>query len=79
MTTPKRIVGLGEVLWDLYPDGKYLGGAPANVAVHVHRLGIQSMVVSAVGQDRLGEEIVKTLEKEGMDCAPQERKGKMLV
>lgn len=61
------IVGLGEILWDLYPDGKYLGGAPANTAIHVHRLGGKGVIVSAVGRDPLGREILDTLLAQGME------------
>ena len=53
------IVGLGEALWDVLPDGKKIGGAPANFAYHVSQFGLDSCVVSAIGRDRLGEEIVE--------------------
>lgn len=52
------IVGMGEALWDVLPEGKKLGGAPANFAYHVSQFGLNSRVVSAVGQDRLGAEIL---------------------
>ena len=61
MSTQKIIVGLGEVLWDIYPDAKYIGGAPANVALHARQLGGEAIVVSAVGQDQEGEEIIAIL------------------
>lgn len=51
------IIGIGEVLWDMLPSGKQLGGAPANFAYHVSRLGLPAKVVSAVGKDGLGDEI----------------------
>lgn len=51
------IVGMGEVLWDVFPTGKQLGGAPANFAWHVSQYGFDSRVVSAVGDDELGKEI----------------------
>ena len=51
------IAGLGEILWDILPEGKKLGGAPANFAFHAGQLGGESYVVSAVGADALGEEI----------------------
>lgn len=51
----KRIVvGLGEVLWDVYPDQALFGGAPANFACHAASLGADSRILSAVGKDRLG-------------------------
>ncbi len=52
------IVGMGEALWDVLPDGKKLGGAPANFAYHVSQFGFDSRVVSAVGRDELGDEIL---------------------
>lgn len=52
------IVGMGEALWDVLPEGKKLGGAPANFAYHVSQFGLNSRVVSAVGQDKLGVEIL---------------------
>lgn len=58
----KIIVGIGEILWDMLPSGKALGGAPANFAYHVKRLGMEGLAVSAIGRDALGEEIVDTLE-----------------
>lgn len=51
------VVGLGEVLWDLLPGGKRLGGAPANFAYHARLLGARACVASAVGKDPLGDEI----------------------
>ena len=53
------VVGMGEALWDVLPEGKKLGGAPANFAYHVSQFGMDSRVVSAVGQDKLGMEILE--------------------
>ena len=53
----KVIVGIGEILWDMLPSGKALGGAPANFAYHAMRLGEEGWAVSAVGDDALGREI----------------------
>ena len=50
------IVGLGEVLWDVLPEGKQLGGAPANFAYHVSQFGHDALAISAVGNDALGDE-----------------------
>ena len=50
------IVGLGEVLWDLLPSGKVLGGAPANFAYMANLLGDRGVVASRVGVDALGQE-----------------------
>ena len=56
------IVGIGEILWDMLPSGKVIGGAPANFAYHVQELGESSVVVSCVGNDELGREIISSLE-----------------
>lgn len=55
------VVGIGEILWDLLPSGKQLGGAPANFAYFAGALGAEAYVVSRVGADRLGYEILKKL------------------
>jgi len=52
-----RVLAVGEVLWDLFPDGRRLGGAPFNVAFHARQLGIDAAALSRVGDDDLGEEI----------------------
>src|SRR5687767_8854055 len=52
------VLALGEVLWDLLPSGKQLGGAPANFAYHAAQLGADARIVSAVGDDDLGREIL---------------------
>lgn len=52
------IVGMGEALWDMLPEGKKIGGAPANFAYHVSQFGFDSRVVSAIGRDELGDEIL---------------------
>ena len=54
----KVIVGIGEILWDMLPTGKALGGAPANFAYHAQRLGEEGWAVSAIGDDPLGAEIM---------------------
>ena len=54
----KVIVGIGEILWDMLPSGKALGGAPANFAYHATRLGEEGWAVSAIGADALGREIL---------------------
>lgn len=55
------VVGLGEILWDVFPDRKRLGGAPANFAYHAARQGFDGVVVSAIGDDALGREIENVL------------------
>jgi len=53
-----NVVGLGEVLWDLLAAGPQLGGAPANFAYHAHALGARSQVITRVGNDDYGREIL---------------------
>lgn len=62
MNTSSFVVGIGEVLWDVFPEGKQLGGAPANFVYHVTRFGCQGLLVSAVGKnDAYGDEICEAL------------------
>lgn len=56
------VVGLGEILWDVFPERKVLGGAPANFAYHVSQFGFNGYTVSAIGEDLLGKEILSGLE-----------------
>jgi fructokinase len=62
-----EIVGLGEVLWDLLPGGKALGGAPFNFTFHAHQLGHTAVMVSRVGRDALGDEIRAEMRRLGLD------------
>jgi len=62
------LVGLGEILWDILPEGKKLGGAPANFAYHAQELGAKGLVVSCVGNDELGKEILNLIEQLGLSC-----------
>lgn len=59
----KYVIGIGEALWDLLPEGKKLGGAPANFAYHARLFGQEGIAVSAIGRDALGEEIVEAFEE----------------
>jgi len=61
------VIGIGEILWDLLPEGKQLGGAPANFAYHAMALGAQSYIVSAVGCDDSGREILEHVLRVGLD------------
>ena len=61
------IVGLGEALWDVLPEGKKLGGAPANFAYHTRQFGFNSVAVSAVGEDKLGDETLAALDEKGLE------------
>jgi len=58
-TSKPRILGIGEVLWDLLPAGRKLGGAPANFVCHAYALGAEARLVSRVGDDSLGREILE--------------------
>lgn len=61
------VVGMGEALWDVLPEGKKIGGAPANFAYHVSQFGLPSCVVSAVGSDPLGQEIIENFTSKGLN------------
>jgi fructokinase len=68
-----KIVGLGEVLWDMLPDGKQLGGAPSNFAYISTLLGNEGIVASRLGTDALGEEAAAQLAKVGVSTAAIQR------
>jgi fructokinase len=61
-----NVIGVGEILWDILPSGKQLGGAPANFAFHARALGARSRVISRVGRDPLGAEILQRLQALGL-------------
>lgn len=61
------VVGMGEALWDVLPEEKKIGGAPANFAYHVSQFGLPSCVVSAIGDDALGKEIIENFTSKGLD------------
>ncbi len=61
------VVGIGELLWDVFPDGKKAGGAPINFVYHVTQLGANGYAVSAVGNDDLGREILSRLKQSGIN------------
>ena len=60
------VVGMGEALWDVLPEGKKIGGAPANFAYHVSQFGLDSCAVSAIGDDALGIELLENFNKKGV-------------
>ncbi len=62
----KKVVCFGEVLWDMLPSGKKPGGAPMNVAYHLNRLGVQSTIISRIGDDEAGRELSSFLESIGL-------------
>ncbi len=61
-----EVLCIGEVLWDSLPAGLFLGGAPLNVASHLHAQGVQVAMVSRVGRDRLGEEALQRIARQGI-------------
>jgi fructokinase len=62
MTEPHLILGIGELLWDIVPDGMRLGGAPANFAVMAGRLGNHAAILSRIGRDDLGRQAIDRLD-----------------
>ncbi|HWE84474.1 MAG TPA: hypothetical protein VG267_05990 [Terracidiphilus sp.] len=60
---PRLILGLGELLWDLLPEGPRLGGAPANFTVMAGRLGSRAAILSRIGRDDLGRRAVELLDR----------------
>src|ERR1700677_4597294 len=65
-----KVIGIGEVLWDILPGGKQLGGASENFAYHAQMLGAEAWLVSRVGNDPLGREMLERLHAMQMpsDC-----------
>ena len=75
MTRRLVIAGIGEVLWDVYPDAARFGGAPANFACHAAALGADAWMASAVGVDELGNRALNTLKSAGVQCETVARDG----
>ncbi len=67
MTTKPQIAAVGEVLWDVFPEGPRFGGAPANFACHVAAMGASSSIVSCVGDDPFGRDAATFLQQHGVD------------
>ena len=61
------VIGIGEALWDVLPEGKKIGGAPANFAYHVKQFGLDSCAVSAIGDDALGKELIENFKDKGVN------------
>lgn len=61
MTKKKSIVCFGEILWDIFPMHKVAGGAPLNVAFHANNFGMNSQIISTIGNDELGKELITFL------------------
>jgi len=69
MKKPALMIGLGEVLWDILPSGKVLGGAPANFAYMTNVLGDQGIVASRVGNDELGRAACEVIQRLGLNTS----------
>ena len=69
-----KIIGIGEIVWDMLPQGKQLGGAPLNFAHFAAQLGAEAYAVSAVGKDRLGDEALAAAAKTSVDLSYIQRR-----
>jgi fructokinase len=67
------VLGIGELLWDMLPEGPQLGGAPANFGVMAARLGNHATVISRIGQDPLGDQALEVLRPFPVDCSQLQR------
>ena len=63
----KKIICFGEVLFDVFPTYKKIGGAPLNVALRLTSLGINTQIISRIGKDEIGKELLAFIEKNGVD------------
>ncbi len=73
-TNPPLLIGVGEVLWDCFPDGRRRpGGAPANVAFHAGQLGLHGLLCSRIGADEPGDELLAQLRSSGLDTTCVQR------
>lgn len=66
MSNRLNIIGIGEVLWDVFPEGKQPGGAPCNFVYYANRLGANALAVSAVGNDENRQEIIELLNEKNI-------------
>src|SRR5262245_24756941 len=64
---PAEILAVGEVLWDMLPTGRALGGAPGNFVFHCKQLGHEAAIISRLGADELGREARAELKSAGLD------------
>ncbi|MFH1747786.1 MAG: carbohydrate kinase [Planctomycetota bacterium] len=67
------VVGIGEILWDFFPTSRRPGGAPANVAYHATQLGLNGIICSRIGRDRMGDELLAYLVERGLDTSAIQR------
>lgn len=79
----KKVVGIGEIVWDMFPDGSVLGGAPLNFAFVAGELGCEPVIISAVGKDELAEQTLQRISEIGLDISTVQRNdsptGRVLV
>jgi fructokinase len=68
MDNKNQVVCFGEVLWDVFPSEQKPGGAPLNVAVHLTNFGITPSLVSRVGKDLSGQELIHFISSKGVNC-----------
>ncbi|TNF45358.1 MAG: carbohydrate kinase [Bacteroidetes bacterium] len=68
MNNKPLVAGIGELLWDVLPTGKQVGGAPCNFAFHAMQAGCESIVFSAVGNDQTGDELLSSLARLNINC-----------
>ncbi len=66
-STENQVVCFGEILWDMLPEGRQLGGAPLNVCYHLRQQGINSTIITQTGDDQPGRDIRKLLQQKGID------------
>jgi fructokinase len=75
MNNKPLVAGIGELLWDILPTGKQVGGAPCNFAFHAMQAGCESIVFSAVGNDQPGDELLSALARLNINCEYIQRNG----
>jgi fructokinase len=63
---PTDFYAFGEILWDCLPSGRHAGGAPFNVTAHLTQIGVSTSLISCIGQDTLGDEILKVAQDKGV-------------
>ncbi len=66
MESKPKVIGIGELLWDVLPEGKKLGGAPCNFVYHAQKQGADGLSISAIGDDENGKEILEVLKEKGI-------------
>jgi fructokinase len=69
----KKVICFGEVLWDMLPSGKMPGGAPMNVAFHLSNFGLDSAIISRIGTDDLGDELLAFMQSSGLNTSLVQR------